>query len=423
MSGGADAGGVAGRALGGTAGEGGLVASAGEGGAPDCVCDSPPAPFCDDPGTLLRFGPGGHCVDGACVYDETSTYCFTYCLSDHCAPFDVSIASGENDSCAVIHGGPVKCWGGTFGGVLGDVDANYVGPTVVPGLEQGVRKVSVGTNSACALTNDGHVKCWGQYFSYAMATEVTGLPDGIVDIACGAPYFDHTCVITADATVKCWGSDNFGQLGDGTTTPSFTYQYEIADVSSLPAGAYAISAGSNDTCAITTGGQLSCWGMNRYGELGIGTYDTSPVPATVTGFATGAVAVAAGEEYSCAITTLGAVRCWGWGADGMGNVNVPLTIGGIDAATAVSVDGAACAITSGGALKCWGAGAFGQLGNGSRTSSYTTAVDVQGMSAGVVAVAVGDYHACAVMESGDVLCWGSGAGQGTSTPSLVPFWP
>jgi alpha-tubulin suppressor-like RCC1 family protein len=329
----------------------------------------------------------------------------------------VSIAAGESDSCAVVNGGPLKCWGGTFGGVIGSPNDNYVSPTVVPGLEQGVRKVSVGTSTACALTDDGRVECWGGYYSGVV--EVTGLPPGIVDIACGAPYFDHTCVITASGGVKCWGSNNFGQLGNGATTPSFTYQYDIVDVIDLPPAATSVSAGSNDTCAITLGGQLSCWGMARYGELGNGTFVSSDTPTQVTGFETGTLAVAAGEEYSCAISALGAVRCWGWVADGTNDSAVPLDIGGVGRATAISADGAACALTSDGALKCWGTNVFNQLGTGTTQSSYTTAVTPVGMSAGVVAVAVGEYNACAVMETGAVKCWGSGGGGAGSAPTVV----
>ncbi len=380
------------------------------------ACTNPPAAACVDAHTLRRYSSGA-CALGACVYQATDSACLAGCASGACAPFAASISVGESDACATVNHGPLKCWGGTFGGVIGDINALRVPPTVVPGLENGVSMVSVGTTDACALTDAGAVVCWGGY-SRGVVT-VSGLPTDVTSVACGAPYFDHTCVLSPTQGVKCWGSNNFGQLGNGTTTPSFTYQYAVVDVTGLPSGVTSISAGSNDTCAIVGGGQLWCWGMGRYGELGNGAFDNSSVPVQVSGLSAGTLAVSAGEEYSCAITPQRTVECWGWDADGTQNVALPLTIAGVSQATALSVDGAACAITSTGALKCWGDGAFGQLGNGQNNSSYTVAVDPIGMSTGIVAVGVGEYGTCAVLETGGVRCWGGSPAIGGLIPQDV----
>jgi alpha-tubulin suppressor-like RCC1 family protein len=76
-------------------------------------------------------------------------------------------------------------------------------------------------------------------------------------------------------------------------------------------------------------------------------------------------------------------------------------------ARAIAIGGGhACAITTGGALKCWGQGDHGQLGNGSRDASNKP-VDVTGLGSRVVSVALGPYHSCALLAGGHVQCWGA----------------
>lgn len=330
-----------------------------------------------------------------------------------------SISQGEESACATVDHGPLKCWGDTFNGLLGN--GYRIGPTLVPGLETGVRLVSVGTHAACALMDSGDVECFGM--GYGSVTKVAGLPRDVTSVACASPYFDHTCVASPTAGVICWGANNFGQLGNGMTTPSFTYQFEHVNAVGLAIGATAVTAGSNDTCAITGGGALWCWGMNRYGELGTGTFDGSLTPAGVVDFSSGAAAVSAGEEYTCALTPQGTVRCWGWNATGQGNVASPIDVAGVSDATALSVGGGAgCAVTRSGALKCWGLAGWNQLGTGSAADTYTQAVDPLGMSHGVVAVGVGERGVCDVLETGAVYCWGNGPGGGVLLPKqLVGF--
>jgi alpha-tubulin suppressor-like RCC1 family protein len=187
-------------------------------------------------------------------------------------------------------------------------------------------------------------------------------------------------------------------------------------------GAVAVSAGSNDTCTITGGGALWCWGMSRYGELGTGTLDLRLTPAAVVGFSVGAAAVSAGEEYTCALTAQGTVRCWGWNATGHGNALSPLDVAGVSDAIALSVGGGAgCAVTRTGALRCWGLAAWNQLGTGSAADTYTQAVDPLGMSSGVVAVGVGEYGVCDVLETGAIYCWGNGPGGAPLPKQLAGF--
>jgi len=85
----------------------------------------------------------------------------------------------------------------------------------------------------------------------------------------------------------------------------------------------------------------------------------------------------------------------------------------------------ACAVTATGGVKCWGAGGFGQLG-GNSTALRSTPFDVTGLAGTAVSVRVGAHHACALMVTGGVKCWGAndhgqlGNNDATHTNSLVP---
>ena len=121
----------------------------------------------------------------------------------------------------------------------------------------------------------------------------------------------HTCAILDDGSVSCWGSNNYGQLGDGTTTDRNT----PTQTSSLGTDrtAVAITAGDYHTCAILDDGSVSCWGCNNYGQLGDGTTTDRNTPTQTSSLGTDrtAVAITAGAYHTCAILDDGSVSCWG----------------------------------------------------------------------------------------------------------------
>jgi alpha-tubulin suppressor-like RCC1 family protein len=112
-------------------------------------------------------------------------------------------------------------------------------------------------------------------------------------------------------TVQCWGDNSAGQLGNGTAVGgAFPVQ-----VLGLTGGAFAVSAGSGHTCAITDGG-IECWGNNAFGQLGNGAQEDSLHPVPVVGFSLTAAFIAAGGSHTCAQTAGGGVRCWGHNSSG-----------------------------------------------------------------------------------------------------------
>lgn len=182
------------------------------------------------------------------------------------------------------------------------------------GLTSGVATLAAGMYHTCALTSDGGAKCWGRNWygqlgdgtttSRTTLADVTGLTSGVAALAAGE---DHTCALTTSGGVKCWGRNWAGQLGDGTTENRLT----PVDVSGLTSGVVALTADSSHTCAATVSGGAKCWGANNYGQLGDGTTSNRNVPVDVSGLASGAAALAAGWGHTCAVMASGGAKCWG----------------------------------------------------------------------------------------------------------------
>jgi len=363
--------------------------------------------------------------------------------TDRHAPVDVvgltsgvtSISTGIDHTCALTTNGGVKCWGGNYFGQLGDGTTTYRNtPVDVVGLTSGIASVSSGGDHTCAVTNSGGVKCWGDndfgqfgdgtYSDSYVPVDVVDLTSGIISVSTG---YRHTCAVTTSGGVKCWGDNDFGQLGDGTYSDS----YVPVDVVDLTSGIISVSTGYWHTCAVTTSGGVKCWGSNYYGELGDGTTTYSNIPVDVVGLTSGVAFASSGYRHTCAVTTSGGVKCWGWNENGQLGVGTtrrrytPVDVVGLTSGIASISSGGRhiCAVTTSGGVKCWGSNKNGQLGDGTTTNSYTP-VDVVGLTSGVASVSSGNLHTCAVTNSGGVKCWGSNyysqLGDGSDISRYMP---
>jgi len=290
-----------------------------------------------------------------------------------------------------------------------------------------ITAISAGGSHTCALTNIGGVKCWGSNTdgqlgdgtttSSSVPIDVPGLTTGVTAVGAG---WGHTCALMTGGGVKCWGFNMEGQLGNGSTKSS----HVPVDVHNL-AGVTAISVGTFHSCGHTAGGGVRCWGRNDFGQLG--NSGTGNGPVDVTDLTTGVAAVYAGYEYSCALTIGGGVKCWGYnfsgqlGDNGSNSSSAPVDVYGLTSGV-VAIDaggGQTCAVTTGGGLKCWGFNGNGQVGNNSKMDSHAP-TDVVGLESGVAGVATGGWHSCAFTDRGDVKCWGlNSAGTLGTSPEDV----
>jgi alpha-tubulin suppressor-like RCC1 family protein len=194
----------------------------------------------------------------------------------------------------------------------------------------------------------------------------------------------------------------------------------------------AISAGAFVTCALTPIGAVKCWGANSVGQLGNNSTTESHVPVGVAGLTSGVVSISTGDAFSCALTATGAVKCWGQNFTGqLGNnsttdSHIPVGVVGLSSGMIAVSAGSnhACAVNGAGALMCWGSNSGGQLGDNSTTDSHVP-VPVTGLSSGVVAVSASAHHTCALTVTGGVKCWGANTsgelGTGSAADSLVPL--
>jgi alpha-tubulin suppressor-like RCC1 family protein len=353
------------------------------------------------------------------------------------SPTISAVSAGADHTCALTSGGGVLCWGYNYYGQVGDdTVASTSTPAWVSGLGSGAAAISAGDAHSCALTNGGGVLCWGNnefgelgdggqpYESSPTPAAVTGLGSGVAAISAGD---GHSCALTNGGAVLCWGYNKYGQLGDGTTTNSST---PVA-VSGLDGPVVAISAGTLDTCALITGGSLRCWGYNANGQLGNGTTTDSSTPVTPSGLNNGVVAVSTAGWHTCALTSDGAVRCWGKNFSGeLGdgtttNSSTPVGVIGLNSGvTAIGVGEAhSCAMSSGGGMQCWGDNGHGQLGDGTTTNS-STPVGVIGLNSGITAFSAAGADNCALPGGGGLQCWGDngfgGLGDGTTADRPTP---
>ncbi|MCX5560445.1 hypothetical protein [Streptomyces sp. NBC_00038] len=307
--------------------------------------------------------------------------------------------------------GTAVAWGNDDSGRLGRDVGSGVSTTPVTvcggascaGPLDSVVAVEAGSGHGVALRDDGTVWTWGSN-QYGQLGDGTSDPrttpvqvGSLTDVTAIAGGDNHTLALRRDGTVWAWGRNNAGQLGDNSTTDRHS-PVQVTCLVAPEAGCFdpvlanvtAIAAGAEHSLALHAGGYVGAWGSNTFGQLGNGTTESSPFPALATGVPSSVKAIAAGSDHSVAVRQ------------------------------------------DGGAVYGWGRNGNGQLGDGTTTdTTWPVQVCAVGTSAGctsflggVNSVEAGGAHTLAVLTDGGVRSWGdNGSGQlgdGTTTDRPTP---
>ena len=189
------------------------------------------------------------------------------------------------------------------------------------------------------------------------------------------------------------------------------------------------------TCAIYENGSLYCSGWNTVGQLGLGYVNINPsspsnagntVPKFVNlGSNNSANSIHIGEGgHACAILMNMELRCWGdnwWGqvgagfrsnstSDAVNSLTSPQIVDlGVNrkAITVAIAEHSTCAVLDNGNVKCWGYNANGELGRGFE-SEYEATPDLVDFGSGRTAKAItaGKNFFCAILDDNSLRCWG-----------------
>jgi uncharacterized repeat protein (TIGR02543 family) len=362
----------------------------------------------------------------------------------------------------------VFTWGYNIHGTLGDgTTTTRIKPEEITdrfNLQSGefIISVDLGSTHASALTSEGRVFMWG-YNAYGQLGDGTttnrntpiditaqfNLSEGetIIYLSLGVLTSE---AISSSGRVFTWGKNEFGQLGDGTTTNRLT-PTEITSQFGLNIGetVTCISSGDHSSSALTSDNRVFMWGKNDYGQLGDGTTANKLTPMDITSqFALYAeesiILIRVGDRHSAALSSEGRVFMWGYNAYGQlgdGTLthryipteitnNFNLVEGERVQSISVSSMFNASALTSEGRVFMWGYNGFGQLGDSTTTHRYNpTEITgnfnlIQGEM--ISSMTLGGVASSAISSNGRIFAWGQNMsgqlGDRTTTNRYTPVW-
>jgi alpha-tubulin suppressor-like RCC1 family protein len=299
-------------------------------------------------------------------------------------------------------------------------------------------QVSAGAGFTCGVTTTNQAYCWGSDRNGQLGNGPGFISSTVpVPVAGGRRFrtvragYDHTCGVTPFDVGFCWGKNRFGELGINSTEPSS--QVPVRVVGGLQWN--RIVAGGHYSCGVTTDQRAYCWGYNGNGRLGDGSFTSQRRPVPVAGGLRFRTVVAGGggfddlqnesptDAHTCGVTPENRGYCWG--RVGGNTNNTPQLIPGTRRwQQLVAGYTHRCGVNLAQVAFCWGENSWGQLGNGTTTSSDTPQRVAGGLEFQAVTIGTAGEHTCGLTEDGRVYCWGlnrSGQlGDGTNTNRSRP---
>lgn len=249
--------------------------------------------------------------------------------------FVVDIGAGQRHGLAVTRAGQVWAWGNNSKGQLGaepnaDVSPrqdNVPQPQLIDGLLD-IKDVEGGGAFSLAIDGQGQLYAWGDNDNGQLGVDpeevasryepkrVEGLEQQVKGIAAGK---DHALVLLKDGSMKSWGLNRSGQLGIGTQDN--VYQPTMVNT---PVLMKSISASGNFNLAIAKNRKLYSWGQNLSGSLGTGLAENENAPVLVQAFSQPVINANNGLGHSI-VTTLeqnGSKAFWTFGLNSFGQIGV-----------------------------------------------------------------------------------------------------
>jgi alpha-tubulin suppressor-like RCC1 family protein len=345
------------------------------------------------------------------------------------APFHVKdLTVGALHACAVTGDGDIYCWGNNSFGELGDSTfIDHWAPVRLAG-SWNFKGLSSGGGGNCALDPAGKAYCWGWNARGAIGDGTTtdrATPTAVsttLTFRSVAAEGLHSCGIATDGYAYCWGYNAWGELGDGTNTDRTTPV--------LVSGGIRFEnlfVGGDITCGITVDFRAYCWGSGGRGELGDGTRLSRNIPAPVEGnLRFRMISISNTGYHICGITVDGSAYCWGsnrYGQSGDGTYSddrlEPVAVKGGFKFTSIALGSYhVCAITEAGYAYCWGSGVYSELGAGNLSESPSP-VPIIG-SEKFRAIGAGNLYTCGITVQDVAMCWGRVLGDGTTNHSSAP---
>ena len=323
--------------------------------------------------------------------------------------------SGDAHSCAFNSIGSLKCWGNGSSGQLGIGSSESMGdesdemssnlPFVDLGTGLYPTSMALGNSHSCAIFVNGSLKCWGEMKYLGLGfSDSGGFGDGYGETGDNLPFVSlpsglnvtsisaghhHTCAVFNDSNMTCWGENSAGQLGIGHQNFIGDGANEMGDNLDMidkPTGKNVskMALGMEHTCVIWDDGSVSCWGENQYGQLGIGSSTDVGTDSSHMG-------------------------------DSLATVSLPSGTIAVDITAGSEFT---CVLLDDNSVRCWGKNDRGQLGIGSTATKGTSSAHM-GNSLGsvdfddgftsryAVALDAGTESVCVILDNSDVKCWGA----------------